>query len=139
LIVAPAADADDPAAIVQARVGHFKEIGRAAHIVQGEVAKSAPDATAIGDAARKIEGLAGQIPSWFPPGSGPDAGVTTQARAEIWSDPAGFRAKAAGLAASAQALGRAAASGEPAGMKSGFADLAQACQSCHATFRTREH
>jgi cytochrome c556 len=139
LIVAGAAAADDPAAVEKARMGHFKDIGRAAHVVQIEVGKPSPDAAAIGDAAKTIEGLAGQIPSWFPPGSGPETGVTTQARAEIWADPAAFRAKAAALGVSAQALEAAAASNDPIGLKSGFANLAQACQSCHTAFRTGEH
>jgi cytochrome c556 len=139
LVLAGAAVAEDAAAFEKARVGHFKDIGRAAHSLQLEIAKPSPDAAAIGDASRKIEGLAGEIPSWFPAGSGPGAGVSTRARAEIWTDAAGFRAKAAALAVSAQALQTAAAANDQIGLKSSFANLAQACEGCHASFRSGEH
>jgi cytochrome c556 len=139
LIAAGAAVAQDPAAFEKARIGHFKDIGRAAHVIQLEVAKPSPDTAAVGDAARKIEDLARQIPSWFPPGSGPETGVAMQARAEIWADPAGFRAKAAALGGNAMALQGAAAANDQAGLKSGFLNLAQACQGCHSAFRTGEH
>jgi len=139
LVMAGAAGAEDSAAFEKARIGHFKDIGRAAHAIQLEVTKPTPDAAAVGEAARKIEELAGQIPAWFPAGSGPEAGVATQARAEIWTDPAGFKARAAALGSSAKALESAAATGDQAALKSGFMNLAQACQACHTAFRTGEH
>jgi len=139
LVAAAGAAAEDAAAIVTARVAHFRDIGRAAHVVQIEVGKPSADTAAVGEAARKIEGLASEIPSWFPAGSGPESGATTQARPQIWVDPAGFQARAAALGAAAKALEAAAAASDQGGVKSGFMTLAQACQGCHNAFRTAQH
>ena len=49
--------------------------------------------------SRALARWAHAVPGMFPAGSGAEAGVPTHARPEIWSDRAGFEAKAADYAA----------------------------------------
>src|SRR5690349_6047685 len=49
------------------------------------------------------------VPGMFPAGSGEEAGVPTNARAEVWTDRAGFEARAADYAAAADRLAELAA------------------------------
>jgi cytochrome c556 len=66
--------------------------------------------SAIASNAATIRGLAPKVSTWFPKGTGPESGVKTDARAEIWTDPAGFAAAARRLepeAAKLEALARA--------------------------------
>jgi len=55
-----------------------------------ELKKDAPSAAGLQANSAKINTLSAQLPRWFPKGSGPEAGVKTGAKAEIWSDAAGF-------------------------------------------------
>src|SRR4051812_5292453 len=75
---------------VLTRQGHYKELGAAFGGINAELRKDAPDKALIAANAGKMKALAADLPSWFPKGSGPEAGVKTQAKAEIWTDAAGF-------------------------------------------------
>ena len=102
--VAGATWALDAAAVEQAREAHFKEIGRNFKAVREELQKSAPDLAVVRAAAHQIDALAPQLPTWFPAGSGPQAGLKTDAKAEIWAKPEDFRGKAQDLTLRAKAF-----------------------------------
>src|ERR1700757_997004 len=95
--VAGAAWALDAAAVEQAREAHFKEIGRNFKAARDELKKGAPDLAVVRASAHRIAEAAPQLPTWFPAGSGPQAGLKTEAKAEIWAKPDDFRAKAQDL------------------------------------------
>ena len=54
------------------------------------------DMAAVTAAAAKVKEYAGQMGTWFPPGTGPEAGET-KAKAIVWTERADFDAKLADL------------------------------------------
>lgn len=76
-------------------------------------------------------------PALWAKGSGVADGVTgTKAKAEIWSDPAGFKSAMDASVAAAHALKQAADSGDIAKVKTGQAALQGTCGGCHSKYRT---
>jgi cytochrome c556 len=70
----------------------------------------------------------------LPKGSGPESGLTTKAKSEIWTSSTAFNnALNAGLSAS-QAL--ATTTGEPATVAAQARALTQACAGCHTNYRS---
>ena len=59
----------------------------------------------------------------------------TDARAEIWSDPAGFEKATSDYEAAARALAEAAASGDPKAVGPAMRGLGKSCGGCHKPFR----
>jgi cytochrome c556 len=123
---------------VRTRQQHYEEIGKAMKGISGELRKDAPDVAAIQVHAATINRLAPQIEGWFPDGSGAEAGVKTEARAEIWSKPQEFRQATERLVTEAGRFNAAAASGDIAAIRDGVKALGGACKNCHDQFR-EEH
>jgi cytochrome c556 len=140
-VLAGAALAQDAAAptpggkAVAARQAHFKELNRALGGLGGELRKDAPDKAAITASAAAAAALAKDLPTWFPKGSGPEAGVKTAAKAEVWSDAAGFAAAATRLQAESAKLQEAASSGDVDAIKAQFRAASGACKACHDKYR----
>ena len=68
-------------------------------------------------------------------GSGAEAGVPTHARPEIWSDRAGFEAKAADYAAAADRLAELAAGDDAAAFAAQWTVVRSSCQACHDGYK----
>lgn len=98
------------------------------------------DAAIAATAAKTIDDVAGELLSMFPEGSGPGgAGITkTRAKPEIWSDWAGFEAKAKGFDDAAAVLTAAAAANDLAAIKAAAGDVGKACKACHEAYRGPE-
>jgi len=77
---------------VATRQANFKQLGGAFKAINDQLKAGAPDMAVIKASAQKMKDLAAQEATWFPAGSGPEAGVKTGAKPEIWSDAAGFAA-----------------------------------------------
>lgn len=135
---ASAVAAADMAGVVKARQAHYKEMGRAAKGIADAVGSSSPQLPAIQAYARQIDQLAPQIPSWFPAGSGPEAGVKTGAKPDIWTRNAEFRSDAAAFAAEAHKFDQVAARGDIGAIRAEFPVLGKACKTCHESFRARD-
>jgi len=92
------------------------------------------------NAAKTIDDVAGELLSMFPEGSGPGgAGIEkTRAKPEIWSDWAGFEAKAKALDDAATVLTAAAAGNDLAAIKAAAGDVGKACKACHEAYRGPE-
>ncbi|MFL5296499.1 MAG: c-type cytochrome [Phenylobacterium sp.] len=120
---------------VLARQAHYKELNKAFGGVGAELRKDAPDKAAIAANATAAAALAKDVPTWFPKGSGPEAGVKTAAKAEIWTDVAGFEAAATKLRDETAKLQQVAAGGDIDAIKSQFRATAGACKNCHDTYR----
>lgn len=76
-------------------------------------------------------------PALWAKGSGVGDGVQgTKAKAEIWSDPAGFKAAMDASVAAAHALKAATETGDIAKVKTGQAALQGTCGGCHSKYRT---
>jgi len=84
--------------------------------------------------ARALARWSHAVPGMFPAGTGPDAGET-HARAEVWSDRAGFEAKAADYAAAADRLAELAAGDDAAAFTAQWAVVRASCQACHDGYK----
>jgi cytochrome c556 len=128
----------DMAQAVQARQAHFKAQGAAFKALLTEIRKAQPDAAAISTSADKLKELASQLPSWFPEGSGPESGVKTAAKPEVWSEPSEFREAAGRFQSETAKLDQLAMAGDVEGVKGETRALAAACKACHDKFRAAD-
>jgi cytochrome c556 len=120
---------------VLARQAHYKELNGASRAINEQLRSDAPDKAAIGAGAAKMKALAADLPGWFPKGSGPEAGVKTAAKAEIWTDAEGFAAVATKLQAETAKLADVAAAGDMDAIKAQVRATAGACKTCHDKYR----
>jgi cytochrome c556 len=131
-----AADAVDPKAIITERQATMKGLAEKTKAIKAYADGSGDQAAAL-DAAKAIAETAPRIPSLFPAGTGPEAGVPTHAKPEIWTDHEKFEGTAQRLAGQAQSLVAAIQSGDPAATKEGLAAVGRVgCGACHDGFRT---
>lgn len=130
----------DPHVAIPKRQDGMKQIGRTFKGINDQLKASTPDAQSIKLGAAQLDQLAHQVPNWFPKGSGPESGVKTGAKADIWTNAADFHAKAVALANATHALaGAAATSSDPAVLTPLVRQVGGACKACHETYKTPEH
>lgn len=131
-----AAPASREAALKLMRDRHenYEKIGEAMKLVSRHLKSDTPDLTAIRAGARTIATFAPQIPSWFPPGTGPDVGKT-DAKAEIWQQPQDFAVKAAAFNKAASDFYGAAQATDLAATRAALGNLGKSCKACHDLYR----
>jgi cytochrome c556 len=117
---------------------NFKQQGAAFKGILDELKKDSPDMKLLADNATKLKGLAGQLPTWFPKGSGVESGTKTDAKAEVWTDAAGFAAAANRLQVETSKLQALGAAGDLTGFKAQVRAVGGACKNCHDTYRVPE-
>lgn len=118
-----------------ARHDNFRKLGAAFKSLNDELRKGAPNMALLAANARTINTLATGLPTWFPRGSGAEARPMSEAKAMVWSDAAGFSAKAAAFRTEAGKLAGAAAGGEVDAVRAQTRQTFLACKSCHETYR----
>lgn len=131
------AGATDVAAVMHARHEHYEEMGKAMKGIGNELKAGSPSVETIQRHAALIAGYGPQVLSWFPEGSGPEAG-RTRAKAEIWSDGETFRQRAEAFRAEAAEFQQAAQGGDIAAIRAAQAELGDTCKNCHDKFRGPE-
>jgi cytochrome c556 len=124
-----------PADQVRTRVDGFRELGAAFKAVNDGLRGPSPQNVLIQLSARQIRNAAMAQYNWFPAGSGPQVGVKTAAKPEIWSQAAHFRQLQDGFATQAASFQRAATSGNADAMRAGARSLGASCKACHDQFR----
>jgi cytochrome c556 len=124
----------DHAAIRKARHDHYEDMGRAMKGIGDQLKAGSPDMAVIQRHAATVHGFGPQILGWFPEGSGPESG-RTRAKAEIWSDAAGFRAANERFQQASGAFNQAAQSGDLAAVRAALPALRQSCSNCHDKYR----
>jgi len=92
----------------------------------------------IQSASTDITQAAGAIDKWFPAGTGPDSGVKTDAKPEVWTDPAGFATAREAFVREANKWVLLGNSTDAAAWKEGAASLGQSCKGCHDKFRVKK-
>lgn len=120
---------------VVARHQNFKQLGGAFKAIFDELKKDAPDKAVIAANAQKMNTLASQEASWFPKGTGAEAGVKTDAKPQIWSDPQGFAAAIQKLQTETGKLQQVATAGDFTAIKAQVQATGGACKNCHDKFR----
>lgn len=124
--------------IIRERQSNFKAMGKASKAIGDELKAGAPSLPAIRENADRLADYAPRILTWFPAGSGPETGVRTRAKAEIWSDQEGFGRVAAGFIAAAERFSVVARSGDVVAIRTEREALGKACSNCHDRFRAPE-
>ncbi len=83
--------------------------------------------------AAEIVAWAKRIPTMFPPGT--ETGGGTHAKPAVWSERGGFEKDAAALQEQAGKLEQAAQSGDKSAFAAQWKASANACGTCHKTYR----
>jgi cytochrome c556 len=138
MAVAGSAFAEDAATIVKARKDFFHVIGKAAKDSGAEFKKVPPSITEIQKYAAILDAEAPKLPSHFPAGSGPESGVKTEAKADIWAKPDAFKKAAADLAAAAHTYNLAAQKGDVLAAGAAMKAVGGACKACHEQFKAKD-
>ncbi len=120
---------------VNARKANYKEIGGAFKTINDEIKTGAPDKNTVRPLADVIARRSALQLKFFPRGSGPESGLKTRAKAEIWKDNATFTKLQNDMVGAANQLVAAAAKGDIAAMTSARNALGGTCKSCHDRFR----
>lgn len=120
---------------IEQRQKNFEQIGGAFKTIRDEVRARNSNMEAISESINTIHALAQELPSWFPAGTGPEAGVETEALPVIWKDQAGFAAAAQKLRDASESMRALANSGDVSKVASGVATLGGACKNCHDNYR----
>ena len=89
----------------------------------------------IPQSARTIKNDSVAMRGWFPAGSGPQPGLKTAAKPEIWTKPVEFRAAQDQLARAADGFQAAAAGGNVDAIRAAASALGGSCKNCHDQFR----
>ena len=126
----------DPVAFMKTRHENYEDLGKNFKVLLDNSKLGTPDMAAVSAAAAKVNEYAGQMGTWFPPGTGPEAGKT-EAKANIWTDRADFDAKLANLQTEAGKLVTAAGT-DAAAFKAQFGPTGGTCKACHDTFREED-
>lgn len=118
-----------------ARHANFEKMGAAFKGLNDELRKGSPAKAVIAGHARTMAGLAPALPTWFPRGSGVEARPMSEAKADIWTDAAGFTAAASNAQAQIVKLNAAAAAGDIDAVKAQVRPTGGACKGCHDKYR----
>lgn len=135
IVTVASAQSPTPAQTIQMRQANYKQMATAMKGLNEELRADTP---AIATVRRHVQVFATHAPRvlrWFPAGTGPEAGVRTRAKAEIWSDPDGFRRAGAGLLLASRSLSAAVRSGDIAAVRAAAPALGRACAACHDVYR----
>lgn len=126
------------AKIAHDRHERFEEMGDTFKAVTDEFRKDSPDVAKIQAGAAKIHGISSRVRTWFPAGSGPQAGIKTDALQTIWTKPAEFRQANDRFETQAAAFHTAAQAGDLAALRTASRSLGGACKNCHDQFREED-
>jgi cytochrome c556 len=117
---------------------NFKQQGAAFKGILDELKKDSPDIKLLAANSTKLKTLASQLPTWFPKGSGAESHFKTDAKAEVWTDAAGFAAAANRLQVETSKLQQLGAAGDLAAFKAQARAVGGACKNCHDKYRVPE-
>lgn len=127
-----------PADAIKARQEAMKALGGDSKIINNALKTDAPDKAAVADAFHRIADKGKHVEMLFPKGSGPESGMKTRAKAEIWSDAAGFKTAADTFIAVTADLAKVSASSSVDDLKAAQKKMNDACGGCHKPFRAPE-
>lgn len=121
--------------IAHDRHENFELIGDAFKDVTDGLKDQAPDVATLRVVAATIAGLAPKVETWFPKGTGPQDGISSDALQTVWTQPAEFKQAAQRFVAASAAFDALAKAGDVPGMREAAKTLGGACKGCHDKFR----
>ena len=136
--IQPPARGASPAEVVKTRQQGLKALGAAFKTIRDELKTDSPNAAKIHGAAADITHAASAFDKWFPAGTGPDSGLKTDAKPEVWTDAAGFASARDAFVREASKWAQLGNSTDPSAWKEGAASLGQSCKGCHDQYRVKK-
>lgn len=121
--------------VIETRQENFKTFGKSAKSISDAIKTGDPTSDDVISAINTLEDLSNELETWFPEGSGPDSGVKTAAKADIWENPEAFAAAADEFQLAADALREAGESGDAGAIKLAFGSVGKTCGNCHDDFK----
>lgn len=122
-------------AAITARQAGYKKMGAAMKALNEQLKSDAPARDVMLTSARTIAMTAREQPRLFPAGSGPAAGVKTDALPNIWTDRATFDGAMNRLLAESGKLLTVAGGSDVAAIRAQAKATGAACSGCHRQFR----
>jgi cytochrome c556 len=135
----PVSAADpSPAEIIKARQEKLKDLGEQMKTIGGQAKGGTLDRKVMADAAAKAVAYSKDLLTWFPKGTGPEAGVKTAAKPEIWTQADDFKAAGEKLPAETEMLAEVVTNGDTPAIFDQLRATGKACQGCHKQFRVKD-
>ncbi|MEG8220925.1 cytochrome c [Sphingomonas sp. HH69] len=132
---AASAAAPAPKAAIAARQAGYKKMGAAMKALNDQLKTGAPVKAKMVGAAQALAAAAREQPRLFPAGSGPTAGVPTDALPNIWTDRATFDGQMARLIAESGKLIAVVNGGNADAIRAQAKATGATCAACHRQFR----
>jgi cytochrome c556 len=127
--------ASSPQAAIAVRQANYKKMGAAMKTLNDQLKGNAPAKTVILGAAQALAMAAREQPRQFPVGSGPAAGVTTDALPNIWTDRKTFDGQMARMIAESAKLVTVINGGNMDSIRVQAKATGATCAACHRQFR----
>lgn len=126
---------------IQLRQSNYKDIGVAFKGITDELRKGSPGMYMLSRHLKQLVTLAHlqSEQDWFPPGTGPEAGIKTAAKPAIWKNTAEFQKRRMAFPVAADKLQELVAGGASiSAIKAQHKALGETCAGCHDLFRTKD-
>lgn len=120
------------------RHANFEKLGAAFKALNDELRKPNPSVATVQAQTKAMATLSNALPTWFPRGSGVEARPKSEAKANIWTDAAGFSAKASAAQVQVSRLHQAALKGDMDAVKAQVRPTGAACKACHDVYRQQK-
>jgi cytochrome c556 len=124
--------------IIDARQRNLRDMGAAFKAITDELKRPKPNLLEIAHYANSLQEIAASQQQWFPAGSGPESGVKTAAKAEIWSQPVEFAKWEHDLSAAIALLVKVTAGQDIELVRHQHEQVGKTCAGCHKTFRVKD-
>ena len=134
---AQAVRSDPRLGAIEQRQAEMKRLGASMKLLAGFSKGEAVNAMQAKAAAEAVRGVSQRVHRFWPEGT--EAGVgKSKAKAEIWSDQAGFRERMFEFRVAAVGMERAAGSGNRVEVARALGPLGGSCKSCHTPFQAKD-
>jgi cytochrome c556 len=124
--------------IIDNRQRNLRDMGAAYKAITDELKRAKPNLLEIAHYASSLQEIAASQKQWFPAGSGPESGIKTAAKTEIWAQPAEFAKWEQDLGAAIALLVKATAGQDVEIVRHQHEQVGTACAGCHRIFRTKD-
>ena len=128
-------EASPSAEIVKARQANFRVFGGSMKSLSEQMRSSTPDFVKIREASNNMIAASEGMANWFPEGSGPESGLKTDAKAEIWVDRTDFDTKIAAFNAAQSAFSEAVSTENIVLIQAAFGGVGPSCKACHDKYK----
>lgn len=140
-VVVALAEGQDMSEVIEGRKQNFKDMGGAMKNIMDEERKPTPIKILVTQYASQLNDVAHDFQRapdrWFPAGSGPETGLKTRAKPEIWTNKDEFKKDIDAMVAEVDKLSTVVDGGDSNAIKAQLKATGKACGDCHKTFRVK--